>query len=351
MNPGQSFLFRAHYCYFSLLFLMLSSFSLCTQAHPDKSASSHLDPLEVSLDRFGLELESLLNGQRMNELNQHFNYPVFLGRVGQNVVSDSVRSRLFGLIGDQRSLFQALSLGSEARYRYKRIIKKGRELRLLFRLMPNPKALEFIEFIVAKNRAGQWQVIDWFQHAQAQLYSQSLVQVYLLLLAPEESTLSRWLSLLPFRNSPSEELLAFFKYAQLKENHKAFRAYERLPSSWQAQSTLMILALNIANRSEDEAQYRRQMARLVSHENNLAEGNLLLLDYYFYLGDHKKALKLIDEAHGLIGEDAQLSLLKANGWGCCLSTGRLSSKIFPNVATVRLEGISNISNLLFLPNS
>lgn len=301
------------FCCKTILFgLMLGWLPNVDAVEPSATAQNEeREELFVSLLTFAEALESSLNQKQPEALDSYFNLPTFLRRVGLQIDDDDLRQRLVSLVQGQTDLFRALSAGSQEHYRFKQLRDTEREYRLQFRFISQAKHLEFFEFLVSRGNSG-WQVVDWFQFSQGQLYSESLAQVYRLLLTPEEGLLARLKSLSPFHVSPAEKLLSFFQLAKQKSDEHAFAAYEALPESWQAHPTLMVLALNIANRSQDNTQYLRQMTRLAAHEDRLTKGSLLLLDYYFYRRNYDKALTIIDEASTAVGKDAQLLLLKAN---------------------------------------
>ena len=170
----------------------------------------------------------------------------------------------------------------------------------------------YIRFIIQRQNQSDFQIIDWYDYARGQRYSESLASV-IRTMAPRAGIIGKLQDIASNKDSESEQLMKIAKLIRTNDFDGMKKFFYQSDSSLQKNWTLMGSVLMIANRSNDEAFYKDVLASISQHFGNDERAGFILIDYYFYQKTFAKILPILARYEKIfINNDSGILLLKAN---------------------------------------
>lgn len=265
-------------------------------------------------EAFGRDLADKLNAGDPTMLNAGFDKEAFLDRALAGIPDsrelDAVRKGMRqGLSRIGESLLQRMNPAYE--FTYLRSRMRNGNVALLYRLNLGEEGLNYLE-LEAVYRDGEIRIVDWYDYATAQRYTDAVRQTLLVMLPLDRGMLDRMLGV----NDVDEDAIAkFLELAQLQRERRFgewLEVYATLPDSLRTARTMVMLRVFNANSSGDEEAYRAALdaaARQFGEDPKLA---LLLVDHYLYNGRYAEAHGALDNLNRYIGGDTAIDAMRAN---------------------------------------
>ena len=198
-------------------------------------------------------------------------------------------------------------------YSFVRHVKKGNEIRPLFRLLlPNLGGVNYHELVVAADATGQPRISDIYIYISGELLSQTIRRLVLPAAAAEnkgilarltgdEAALVRNFSILQKVNERKEA----------KDFQEAYRLISTLPRQFQKDKTVLLMKLLIAQQIGEE-EYLKAIRELEEALPNDPSRDFLSIDLYATQGNHEKVVEAVDRLIAAT-EDPYLNYLKIDG--------------------------------------
>ncbi len=170
----------------------------------------------------------------------------------------------------------------------------------------------YMELHLIKKANDEVRIIDWYDYAQGQLYTESLRQITASI-SPTPTVLGKILDKASNRNT---NIVLIAELIQMNKNGKHRELVSKfltLDEPLRRLRFLNIAAIHAANMSGDMDLYKKALFNLDRYFSDDPSMTFLLLDYYFMEEKYEKVLTSIDKLQKIFGvEDAALIALKAN---------------------------------------
>ncbi len=186
------------------------------------------------------------------------------------------------------------------------------EHRALVRVDMGNKGLSYIDFILDKDENNTIRIVDWYDYAQGQLYSESLRQALVFIL-PRDNTL--FATILGEAWIDSNSIERFSELAQLAQdnNYKEWiEQYKTLPEHLKYSRTVLVTRVLIASAAGAEPEYRSALKDVSTYLGDDPSLSLMLVDHYLNERDYASAHRSLNRLSEYTGGDAAIHLLKAN---------------------------------------
>ncbi len=193
-----------------------------------------------------------------------------------------------------------------------RIKTDGDKARALIRMDFGDNGNGYLDMHLIKRANGAIRIVDWYDYARGQLYTESLKQLTASL-SPTPTMFGKLFDLASNRKASMDfiyELMQMNKNGRHKEMASKFLT---LDESLRKSRFLSVAAVQAANQSGDMELYKKTLSNLDHYFSDDPGMTFLLLDYYFLEEKYEKVLAIIDQLQESFGvEDAALIMLKAN---------------------------------------
>jgi len=293
----------------------LSAVAADTSRSLDMPTAESAAPLDrATYDDFARTLAQRLNDGEQDAFAGLFDKQAFIGRALRGLPEsrdlEAVRTSLTQQL-DRVGAILLQRLNPDYEFRYLRSRQRDAHVILLYRVNLGDEGLNYLELEVAP-RDGAIRIIDWYDYASAQNYSDSIRQALLTVLPLDRGLLDRLFD----TNGVDEAAVSqFVELARLQRERRFdewLAAYEKLPESIRSSRIMVVLRVANANSSGDEQAYREALdaaARYFGDDPRLA---LLLMDHYMYTEQWDKAHTAVDNLAAYTGGDAAIDGLRAN---------------------------------------
>lgn len=267
-------------------------------------------------ERFGRHVVAALSDGDTRTFDQAIDKEALLARVFEGVSQDSKKLNELRA-GFTRGLNQTgatmtSNLAENALLTFVRHRRMHDENYALMRIDFGEKGLNYLDFVLHKDRTGSVKIIDWHDYAQGQLLTESLRQA-IFLLFPQDKTLFE--KLLSVHKLNKKEVKQFIEMARLLKQQQYvewFEKYDALPKKLKYSRILLVRRLQMASAVGEKNQYRLALEDIHKHLGDDPTLSLVLMDYYFLTGDYRAAQKALEKLAEYTGGDAAIDHLRAN---------------------------------------
>lgn len=209
-----------------------------------------------------------------------------------------------------KQLFQRIPEGGYSKLL--RIKMEGDIGHALVRMDFGDFGLGYMDIHLTRGNNGKIKIIDWFNYATGQLYTETLRQ-YIATISPTPTLLGKVYDITSNRKENADALVELMTMYIRGENEKAVRKFLTLDEELRKSRLLNIIAFQSASAPDDMESYRKVLKNIERYFNDDEGMSYLLLDYYYLEGDYEKAMKAVDRVQSNFGvEDAGILALKAN---------------------------------------
>jgi tetratricopeptide (TPR) repeat protein len=172
--------------------------------------------------------------------------------------------------------------------------------------------LGYMDIQLSRTNSGEIKIIDWFNYATGQLYTETLRQ-YIATISPTPTLLGKVYDITTNRKENADALLELMTMYIQGENEKAVRKFLTLDEELRKSRLLNVIAYQSTSVPDDMESYHKVLKNIERYFNTDESMSYLLLDYYYLEGDYEKAMKAVDRVQSTFGvEDAGILALKAN---------------------------------------
>ena len=189
---------------------------------------------------------------------------------------------------------------------------KGRP-RALIRFIGGDSELNYLDFDLARRPGGQVRAVDFYSFTSGERLSKTIRRLYLPVAANQSRTVFEKLltseSDLVKASPKIASLTAAIRDGQPKE---ALSIYKSLPPGAQKEKAIMLLRLQAAQASNDEALYLAAMDDLAKTFPGDPCVDLIMIDAFVIRKQYDKARAAVDRLDKRVGGDPYLKVLEAN---------------------------------------
>lgn len=172
--------------------------------------------------------------------------------------------------------------------------------------------LGYLEIHLKKNPRGKIKIVDWHDYTQGRNISDVLRQLFITRM-PADTVADRAYNVLTGKVAVRQQLTAMLKLLRKNKINEFERVYKTLGKEAKQNKSLMVLAVNMANMSQNEKLYRQALDDLHKYHGDDASVSFLLIDHLFYQQHYDEAILSVDKFQTNIGmEDVGLMMLKSN---------------------------------------
>ncbi|MBD3619482.1 MAG: hypothetical protein HUJ28_08410 [Chromatiales bacterium] len=265
-------------------------------------------------EQFARELEAGLNAGETALFNRAFDQERFLARVLNGLpesreleqVRDGMRQ---GLSQVGEAVLQRMS--DDYAFKYLRARERNGNLALLYRVDLGDEGLNYME-LETLEQGGELRIVDWYDHASAQTYSEAVRQALLVALPLDRGALERVFGI---NKADDKTVSQFLELARLQRERRFdewLAGYEKLTPKVRDSRIMVLLRVFNANSSGDEQAYREALAAAAQQFGDRPEMALLLVDHYLYNGEWARAHEALDNLNRYTGGDAAIDGMRAN---------------------------------------
>lgn len=201
---------------------------------------------------------------------------------------------------------------SGANIKFLRSREKDGKRTALMRIDFGDKGLNYLDFILEKDKKGNIKIVDWYDYSKGQLYTDSVRQAIAMLLPEERSFLTKLLGTSGINKKEAKQFVELGNLMREQKYDEWLKKYHKLPEKLKNSRTLLLTRTIAASASGDESEYRLALKDLHDKMGDDPTLGLILIDYYFYENDFATAQKALDDLSVHIGGDASIDALKAN---------------------------------------
>ncbi len=170
----------------------------------------------------------------------------------------------------------------------------------------------YMDMHLIQSEDGKIRIIDWFNYATGQLYTESLRQAAAIM-SPTPTVLGKVFDIASSRKENSETLLKLMLMHKRGEHAQMVRNFLALDEDLRKSKLLNVVAVQSANILGDMELYGKVLANVERYFGKDESMAFVLLDYYYLQGDYDKVIGTTDRLLSSFGvEDAGLFVVKAN---------------------------------------
>lgn len=185
-------------------------------------------------------------------------------------------------------------------------------IKALVRVDYGDSGLSYLEFYLKKTTSSTVKVVDWYDYAQGQKFSETVRQL-LVMRMPASSMVDRIFNIMDGKEAVRQQLIKVMKSIQENKPDEFEKIYQTLGKEARENKMLMILAVKMAILSQDDKFYRQVLNDLNKYHGTDTTVTFLLIDHLFYQKQYDAAVQAIERFQNDLGiEDAGLMSLKSN---------------------------------------
>jgi hypothetical protein len=182
----------------------------------------------------------------------------------------------------------------------------------LVRIDFGDKGINYLDFIIRKDDAGDLKIVDWYDYSKGQHYTDSVRQA-IVLLVPEETTIFE--KVLGTGGLNKKEVEQFIQLGTLMSQQKYgewLELYNELPDKLRDSRILLLTRILVSVAYGDDDTYRMALKDLHDKMGDDPTLSLILIDHYFFEEKFDEAQKALDALSKHLGGDSAIDALKAN---------------------------------------
>ncbi len=305
-----------------LLIPVLLSMQLIAYADTDQGyqqrqqARQNFQVSSKEYETSGRQMVAALSSRDAKAFSQVIDEESLLDRVFDGMSQDTkkvqkIRASLHSAL-DRVGMIITRNLGENARLTYVRTRSIGQEHRALMRIDLGDRGLNYLDFILQKDKAGAVKIIDWHDYAQGQVYTTSLRQALALLMPQGEKLIERLLGRDKVDKKGAKEFVALSKLSREQRYAEWLKTYNDVSDKVKYSRIILVTRVLISSAVSDKNQYRLALQDVHKYLGGDPTLSLLLIDHYLYEKDFNAAHKALDRLHEYTGGDAAIDAMKAN---------------------------------------
>ena len=307
---------KVKYLIFAAL-LLLQFISYANQGYSQSQQDEQkLQDGSEEYDKAGRQIVAALSSVDAKAFGLAIDKEALLDRVFDGMSQDTkrvkkIRGELYSAL-DQVSTITTKNLGENARLTFVRSRSIGLEHRALMRVDLGDGGLNYLDFILQKDKAGTVRIIDWHDYAKGQIYTDSLRQALVLLLPDEKTLIEKLLGKDKVNRKAAKEFAALSLLSKQQKYAEWLEKYNDVSGKIKYNRLTLVTRVMMTSAIGDKDQYRLALRDVHKYLGDDPTLSLLLLDHYFYEGNFKAAHRALDRLDEYTGGDAAIDVLKAN---------------------------------------
>jgi hypothetical protein len=267
-------------------------------------------------ERFGRSISAALNAGDAKTITRALDKEAILDRALDGITQrgktvDELRSGL-GKGLDQAGALLTRNLSENARTTFVRARSVNGEHHALMRVDLGDKGLNYMDFVLHKDRTGSVKVIDWYDYAQGQLYTDGVRQLIVLMMPQERTLLEKLLRVKGIDQRAAREVMELARLLREQKYAEWLKTYDGLSKDLKKSRVLLISRVLLAGAVGDDGLYRRALRDVHTYLGDDPTLGLVLIDYYFYEEDYDAAQAALTRLAKYTGGDAAIDRLRAN---------------------------------------
>jgi hypothetical protein len=267
-------------------------------------------------ERFGQSISAALNAGDAKTITRALDKEAILDRALDGITQrgktvDELRSGL-GKGLDQAGALLTRNLSENARTTFVRARSVNGEHHALMRVDLGDKGLNYMDFVLHKDRTGSVKVIDWYDYAQGQLYTDGVRQLIVLMMPQERTLLEKLLRVKGIDQRAAREVMELARLLREQKYAEWLKTYDGLSKDLKKSRVLLISRVLLAGAVGDDGLYRRALRDVHTYLGDDPTLGLVLIDYYFYEEDYDAAQAALTRLAKYTGGDAAIDRLRAN---------------------------------------
>jgi hypothetical protein len=267
-------------------------------------------------ERFGQSISAALNAGDAKTITRALDKEAILDRALDGITQrgktvDELRSGL-GKGLDQAGALLTRNLSENARTTFVRARSVNGEHHALMRVDLGDKGLNYMDFVLHKDRTGSVKVIDWYDYAQGQFYTDGVRQLIVLMMPQERTLLEKLLRVKGIDQRAAREVMELARLLREQKYAEWLKTYDGLSKDLKKSRVLLISRVLLAGAVGDDGLYRRALRDVHTYLGDDPTLGLVLIDYYFYEEDYDAAQAALTRLAKYTGGDAAIDRLRAN---------------------------------------
>ena len=301
----------------AFLFLQSISYADADQRYPQSQQDmQNLQHSSEEYEKAGRQIVAALSSGDAKAFGQRIGKDALLDRVFDGLSQDTkrvmkIRGELHSAL-DQVSTIMTSNLGEKARLTFVRSRSIGLEHRALMRVDMGDRGLNYLDFILQKDKAGVARIIDWHDYVQGQIYTDSLRQALLLILPNEKTLIEKLLGKNKVDRKAAKQFAELSRLARQQKYAEWLEKYNDASDKIKYNRLTLVTRVMVTTAIGDDSQYRLALRDVHKYLGDDPTLSLVLLDHYFYEGDYKAAHGALDRLDEYTGGDAAIDGLRAN---------------------------------------
>jgi hypothetical protein len=273
-----------------------------------------------NMEAIGGQLETIFNERQVDTLSSMLDLAGLGARVAASVY-DNDKGRAEFVRGFMKSaqaktlvaeFFAQLDRAPDSAVKYMRVVRRGNETRPLLRFDYGDSGFEYLEFVVQTDAKGKARIVDWAALSGGELYSEVIGRMARILTEPAPGLIQNLLGMQQIDQATLKRMKAVAELRRKGDLRGAFQEMEKLPAEIADSRVILVQRASLASEANDDAAYRRVLARLEKLHGNDPAAAFMLLDHYFYAKDVNKCLQAIAAIESRVGVDGMTQMLRSN---------------------------------------
>jgi hypothetical protein len=267
-------------------------------------------------ERFGQSISAALNAGDAKTVTRALDKEAILDRALDGITQkgktvDELRGGL-GKGLDRAGALLTRNLSENARITFVRARNVNGEQHALIRVDLGDKGLNYMDFVLHQDRSGSVKIIDWYDYAQGQLYTDGVRQLLALMMPQERTLLEKLLRVEGIDQRAAREVAELAGLLREQRYAEWLKKYDGLARDLKESRVLLISRVLLAGAVGDDGLYRRALKDVHTHLGDDPTLSLVLIDYYFYEEDYDSAQAALARLGEYTGGDAAIDRLRAN---------------------------------------
>ena len=271
---------------------------------------------DEALAELGQQWAAAINLRDPDALGEVFDVEALATRAAATVFDSAMERNNFvaGFVQGSSQLWPTLLAQIEAAQGQARFLRvhsyKGMRGPLV-RYDLGEQGYNYVLLIAADRGNAGARAVDMFIATNGQRFSDTLGAISTLVVSPSNSLVGRLFGLTTLDRDLAATFRALGEAQRVGKYDKAYSRVLELPDEIRNHRVMLNLSVQLASLLSEDL-YRDELARLARHHKDDPTAAFMLIDYFFYEGDHAAAMESILGLERAFGSDAAIAMLKAN---------------------------------------
>jgi len=272
---------------------------------------------EQTLEQALLSIESAISENDSDKFNQLIDFNLFIKRVLSPLSSISKANKQSfrkGFMSSSSRFSERLIEGLKNAIATRlKVQEESQTIRAMYRFDLGEEGYNYLEFILVKNKQGDYKIVDWYSHISAEYVSATVSQLLVFAL-PGDGVIKEFMRIV---NGDKQEIKritqALAAFSQSRDPRPFVEAYEKSGDVIKSNSSISMLYLLVAGQLNDMAIYERALRNFAKYHGKNPRFSFAMVDHYYFLGEYGNAIQAINRFERVIGvADPALYFLRAN---------------------------------------